>query len=225
MKQFYLNTTLPASELARARATLSSLNLDGLYTAEERAAQVAITAAGGRLFDTLREAEAAQRVVRRAAPTLFRQAVVAFVEVGTGELEVGIPLPEQQPVYPLKQPKTVLAAEDDPLIARWVTHVLRPLGVEVVLARNGREALEMAEDLEPDLIILDLMMPEMHGWEVVARMKANEVLKGIPIIILTALGTEQDRVFALTVAGVDAFLVKPVSMDTLRQHVWAVLTR
>ncbi len=226
MKRFYLNTALAATELSRARERLAALRVNDHYAVEERFGRVAITAKDNNLFETLGEAEAALKALKRAAPDLFQQAAVAFVEIGTDELGPAKPPAEQKPLTPLRETKTVVAAEDDPVVLKLIEHALRALdGVDAVMAHSGREALEMIENLEPDLVIIDLMMPDMHGWEVVQQMKANEVLKEIPVVILTALSSEQDRVFALTVAQVDEFLEKPVSIDVLRRRVWAILNR
>lgn len=225
MRRFYLNAALPASQLAAVRERLTVLQIDKHYTAEERFGLVAVTAAGGALFETLGEAEAARKVLRRAARDLFDRMAVAFVETGTDQLEPAGTPAELESLPPLRENKLVVSVEDDPVISRLIEYTLRALGVELVLVHSGREALHVIEDLEPDLAIIDLMLPDMHGWELVEKMKANEVLREVRVIIMTALNSEADRVFGLSVAGVDDFLVKPVSMQDLRRRVWAALSR
>jgi DNA-binding response OmpR family regulator len=86
--------------------------------------------------------------------------------------------------------------------------ILEPKGFEVIGAIGGREGVETIQREMPDLVLLDLMMPDMDGWEVHRRMKADEHMKEIPIIVVTAKDKPIDQVLGLHVAKVDAYLVK-----------------
>ncbi len=101
----------------------------------------------------------------------------------------------------------ILIIEDDPLVAKMYQKVLTFEGFMVEVAEEGREGLIKAETGKPDLILLDIMMPKMHGLEVLDRLKANPVLKSIPVVILTNLSGAHDARVGLQ-KGAVAYLVK-----------------
>ena len=101
----------------------------------------------------------------------------------------------------------VLIIEDDLLVAKMYQKVLTFEDLEVEVAEEGREGLEKAETDKPDLILLDIMMPEMHGLEVLERLKANSETKKIPVVILTNLAGKEDARMGLK-KGAAAYLVK-----------------
>ncbi len=96
--------------------------------------------------------------------------------------------------------------------------MLVPLGYEVTLAEDGKEALEKVKEKAPDVILLDIMMPLMDGFEVARQLKGKEETKSIPIVMVTALSEVEDRIKALE-AGANDFLTKPVDMAELRATV------
>ena len=91
--------------------------------------------------------------------------------------------------------RLIVYVEDDPEMVTLVTMILKPKGFDVKGANGGCEALEIIPKIMPDLILLDLMMPEMDGWEVFHRLKSIESTSRIPIIIITAKSQEIDKVF------------------------------
>ncbi len=101
----------------------------------------------------------------------------------------------------------VLIADDDADIVRFVALNLRLEGFEVVVAGNGRDALDKALELQPSLILLDTMMPGMDGYEVCARLRDQRPGAAIPVIMLTAKSLEADRAMAFT-AGADDWVTK-----------------
>jgi DNA-binding response OmpR family regulator len=117
--------------------------------------------------------------------------------------------------------KTVLIVEDDANTARLVALYLRREGFQVLTAGDGERGLAMADRHRPDLVILDLMLPEMDGWEVCRRLRQNSQ---VPVIMLTARDEEIDRVAGLTL-GADDYVVKPFSPRELTARVLAVLRR
>ena len=117
--------------------------------------------------------------------------------------------------------KIVLVIEDDPNTAALVALYLEREGFRPVTAGNGETGLALAEQRWPDLVILDLMLPKMDGWEVCRRLRQKSE---VPVIMLTARGEEIDRVAGLTL-GADDYVVKPFSPRELVARVKAVLRR
>ena len=118
----------------------------------------------------------------------------------------------------------VLLAEDEPLMAQMMADMLAELPIEVVLARNGREALTLIEQGRPDLVLLDCMMPEMDGFEVAAALKGNAETQEIPVIFLTARGRVEDKIRGLEL-GAEDYLIKPVRREEMLARVRNVLRR
>jgi two-component system alkaline phosphatase synthesis response regulator PhoP/two-component system response regulator VicR len=105
-------------------------------------------------------------------------------------------------------PKKILAVDDERHIVRLVEVNLARAGYQVVTAFDGREALQKVEAEKPDLVVLDVMMPYMDGFEVLRNLKANPVTAEIPVIMLTAKAQDAD-VFRGWQSGVDCYLTKP----------------
>jgi len=116
----------------------------------------------------------------------------------------------------------ILVVDDEERNRRLMEAMILPLGYEVVLASDGEEAVEKAASLLPDLILLDVMMPKMNGFEVTQRLKEDWQTKTIPIVIVTALRELEDRVRALE-SGADDFLSKPVDKIELRARITSLL--
>ena len=120
--------------------------------------------------------------------------------------------------------KRILIVEDEEAIVEIVSQALRRLGFETASAGDGDEALEKISLLRPDLVILDLMLPRMDGWEVCRRLRADRATKAMPIIMLTARRDEGDVVQGLEV-GADDYMKKPFSLSELAARVKALLRR
>jgi len=118
--------------------------------------------------------------------------------------------------------KRIVIAEDEPHIARLVTFKLQREGYAVIWAKDGGEALEQISNTLPDLVILDIMMPVMDGYEVLNRMKESNEMKDIPVIMLSAKGQEQDIVKGLE-HGTEDYIVKPFSPAELVARIRKVL--
>lgn len=106
---------------------------------------------------------------------------------------------------------TILVVDDYAVTQRMLTYQLFKQGHQVVTANNGYEALDSLNDLEVDLMIVDLAMPEMDGLTVLRQLRSSQRHRSLPIIMLTASGREQDRIQALK-AGANAFLTKPINV-------------
>ena len=118
----------------------------------------------------------------------------------------------------------VLVADDDPDILRLVAFRLERAGYDVVQATDGEEALRAATELEPDLAVLDVMMPKLTGYDVTRRIRETDATKRMPVILLTARVQEADVARGFE-AGADDYLRKPFSPQELRARVQAILGR
>ncbi|MCP4359446.1 MAG: response regulator transcription factor [Chloroflexi bacterium] len=116
---------------------------------------------------------------------------------------------------------TILLIDDDPLITEPLSRSLRQQNYEVLVADNGRLGLQTALAQHSDIVILDVMMPEMDGWEVCRQLRQQS---GVPILMLTALGEEIDRILGLEL-GADDYLTKPFSTRELLARIKAMLRR
>jgi DNA-binding NarL/FixJ family response regulator len=121
-------------------------------------------------------------------------------------------------------PKRLLVVDDDPNLVLLVKDYLEFRGYEVVAASNGLEALEVMRRSTPDLIICDVMMPEMDGYTFVQTLRSDRATDWIPVIFLSARGQTADRVRGLN-TGADAYLVKPFEPEELVAQVEATLKR
>ncbi|MEW6181220.1 MAG: response regulator transcription factor [Chloroflexota bacterium] len=115
----------------------------------------------------------------------------------------------------------ILVVDDDPTLLRFLQDFLREEKYTVIAAANGNEALRLAYREHPDLVVLDVMMPGMDGWEVTARLRE---MSDVPIILLTAKSSEADKLRGFGL-GVDDYLTKPFSFAELNARIQAVLNR
>ena len=118
----------------------------------------------------------------------------------------------------------ILVVDDDPSVRSLVTDSLEIEGYEVVVAIDGQDGLNQAEATMPDLVLMDLSLPRMDGWEVARRIKGNAVTRHIPIIALTAHALSDDREKAMQ-AGCDDYDTKPVEFPRLLGKIEALLQK
>src|SRR5699024_1741777 len=116
----------------------------------------------------------------------------------------------------------LLVVDDEPNIRELLSTSLRFAGFDVIAAANGREALEAAETQNPDLAVLDVMLPDMDGFTVTRKLRATG--RHFPVVFLTAGDETEDKVTGLTVGG-DDFVTKPFSLDEVVARIRAVLRR
>ena len=119
--------------------------------------------------------------------------------------------------------KKVVCVEDESEIIDLIRLILGRKGFDLIGATGGLEGLETIRRVKPDLVLLDLMMPDMDGWEVYQQMKADPDLKNIPVIVVTAKAQSIDKILGLHIAKVDDYVTKPFGPQELLQSVERVL--
>jgi two-component system response regulator VicR len=122
-----------------------------------------------------------------------------------------------------KSMKQILCIEDEPEMIDLIRLILGRRGFEVSGAAGGAEGLKAVREQLPDLVLLDLMMPDMDGWEVYQQMKAEESTRHIPVIVVTAKAQSIDKVLGLHIAKVDDYIAKPFSPQDLLSSVEKIL--
>ncbi len=120
-------------------------------------------------------------------------------------------------------PQKVVYIEDDPEMIDLVTLILSRRGFEVKGAHGGRQGLDIVLQESPCVVLLDLMMPDMDGWDVYHQLKANPLTASIPVIIITAKAQAIDRVLGLHIAKVDDYISKPFRPQELLDSIDKVL--
>ena len=116
----------------------------------------------------------------------------------------------------------ILVADDEPNIVISLEYLLRREGYTVLVARDGREALELITRERPDLVLLDVMMPHKSGFEVCQEVRADESLQSVKILMLTAKGRDTDQAKGLAL-GADAYMTKPFATRDLTQKIASML--
>jgi two-component system, OmpR family, response regulator VicR len=125
----------------------------------------------------------------------------------------------------IKQSKRLAYIEDEAEMIDLVRLILGRRGYTVMGAIGGREGLELIRKEKPDLVLLDLMMPDMDGWDVYHQIKSEEIIRDIPVIVITAKALNIDKVLGLRIAKVEDYIAKPFSPQELLERVDQVLSK
>ncbi|MEX0724557.1 MAG: response regulator transcription factor [Gracilimonas sp.] len=120
--------------------------------------------------------------------------------------------------------KKILVVDDETDLLDLIEYNLKKEGFDVLKAENGEEGIKIAKEHKPDLVLMDIMMPKMDGMEAVEKMRADDELKSIPIIFLTARSDEKTEVEGLNKGG-DDYITKPISTTKLISRIKAVMRR
>lgn len=121
--------------------------------------------------------------------------------------------------------KKILCIEDEPEMIDLIRIILGRRGFDVHGAPGGVEGIKMVREILPDLVLLDLMMPVMDGWEVYQQMKADASTRDIPVIVVTAKSQNIDKVLGLHIAKVDDYIAKPFSPQELMDSVEKIFSQ
>ena len=120
--------------------------------------------------------------------------------------------------------KRILLVEDNEMNREMLSRRLSRRGFEVITATNGQASIEMAASQQPDLILMDLSLPVVDGWDATRRLKANPATRRIPVLALTAHAMDGEREKSLA-AGCDEFDTKPIDIDRLLLKIWSLLEK
>ncbi len=120
--------------------------------------------------------------------------------------------------------KKVLVIDDEKDILELISIILSDEGIDVYKAENGGLGYDTAREIKPDLILLDIMMPELDGWEVLKMLKIDDETKRIPVAMLTCKTETRDKVFGIQEGAID-YITKPFSPEDLVARVGAILTK
>jgi DNA-binding response OmpR family regulator len=118
---------------------------------------------------------------------------------------------------------SIVCIEDEPEMIELVKIILNRTGYRVYDADGGESGLSLIRQVKPDLVLLDLMMPDMDGWEVYQQMKADPEISEIPVIIVTAKAQNIDKILGLHIAKVNDYITKPFGPSELLQSIQTVL--
>jgi CheY-like chemotaxis protein len=171
--------------------------------------------------DTGSEAEAnrllpvVERLRRLSDLGDYLGAQTALSSLPSRELHARQPEPRSQ--------RTVVYIDDDAAVIDLASLVLKTRGFEVFGATSGSHGLELVFKVKPDLVLLDLMMPEMDGWDVYQCMKADETIRTVPVIVVTAKAQNIDKALGLNIAKVEDYITKPFSSSELVKSISRVL--
>ncbi|NDJ62556.1 MAG: response regulator [Chloroflexi bacterium] len=238
VRSYYLNTTLPGARLRDVKAVLKHGGLDGRLFACEHEELVAVFGKDGSSFAQLGDAEAAQRRLLTLAPQLFGNMAVAFIETSSADPQNGHAPPTRHESDEFLDLDSLIASQTDTSVTAGkcavvacgnaqemaqIAQVLHAIKMDIQPAATAKQAMYLLEDRPPNLLIMDMQMPDMHGWEMLGKVRELHDLDQLRIIVLGEDDpNEGDQTFAVTVAGVSLYLVKPVSSGRLRQGVWSV---
>jgi two-component system cell cycle response regulator DivK len=118
----------------------------------------------------------------------------------------------------MAEKKTVLIVEDSELNMRLFNDLLEAFGYRTVKTKDGRQALPLAREHKPDLIVMDIQLPEISGIDITERLKKDPALKSIPVVAVTAFAMRGDEQ-KIMAAGCDAYLSKPISVTTFLETI------
>lgn len=236
VRSYYLNTTLPASRLPDVEAMLDELGLADEFLARVRGDLIAVLGKNGAAFQQLNDAERAQKQLVARASTLFEHTAIAFVETTDHvdsykrRLEQPQELADVDSLIASQRDtrvtvgKRALLVTSDEEQREAIYALLADMDMEVMAAATAADGLHLLEDFNPDLLVMDTQLPDMHGWEMLAKIKEIGAFPGLSkLMIADHHASADDEAFALTVGKVDVYLVKPISMAQLRQNVWMTL--
>ncbi len=235
VRAYYVDTFLPVSALEDVQQLIRDAELAHVCLAVVQAEMVAITGADGALFGDFNHADEVRLHLLEIAPDVFAQSVVAFTTV---ELRDSQLVHELRPADETSELEAIIAAQTDTSATEGKTLLLLvtsleerkliynlclELKIKIEVAASAAEALTQLEDGSVDLLVMDLQLPDMHGWEMLGKLREVESLRHLPIILIADHAMPEDASLTIAVANVDVYLERPLSKARLRQNIWMAL--
>jgi CheY-like chemotaxis protein len=232
VRMYYLDTHLLPSSLDMVNNIFHEQNVAESLTTEILDGRIVVKGEDQALFPSFDTAQAACRWLVEVSP-LFENSSVAFTlvdpresalvhEVKLDDADLNLIIASQTDVT-ATEGKRVIAAVPTVEDQEVLLDLCRELHIEALTVSTGSEALELLEDIDPDLLIMELQLPDMHGWEMLSKLKEVDTRSQFPIIMVANHSESNKQSLALSVAKVDVFLVRPVSRARLRQNIWMAL--
>jgi CheY-like chemotaxis protein len=230
IRAYYLSTTLPKSQLENIRLLLHQLGLAEEVAVVLRQNILAIMTAHGGYLPDIETAEKVQAHLETHAADLFTGLTIAYDEVSSRTPSHGNSTVEDNTPISLEE---LIASQTDTSVTegRQIVMTIKQaeereafddlferMRIRVQHAESGIQALEVLEDHNSDLLLMDLLLPDMHGWQMIRKIKEIERLRDLPVMIIT-----DEANIGMTVAKVD-YLTRPVSIARLRHNVWKILS-
>jgi CheY-like chemotaxis protein len=238
VRTYYINTMLPKSQLDIVQALLTAVGLAEDVTPQSHGDQVVIAGRNGIAFSQLQDAEDIQKQLVAKAQNLFKNSAVAFTETTLRQDRMNQAIKEDEnnnvdlaTIIASQTDISVTADKEVVLLINLdeernaILELCREMKMNLHVATTGAEGLQLLEDGHSDLLIMDLQLPDMHGWEVIGKVKEIDSLDSLVTIVLAEHSMSSQQSLALTVAKVDVYLVKPVSRARLRQNIWMTLKK
>lgn len=235
VRSYYINTMLRASDLERVQHFLQQSVLYASCSAEVRSDLVAITGIDGVLFGDFDHAEAIRLRLVELEPQGFSHAVVAFANVELRESQL---VHELHPSEETSELAAIIASQSDTTVTagksllllvttledrKLIYNLCVDLKISLQVAADTNEVLQRLEDEEYDLLIMDMLLPDMHAWEVVSKLREVTKLRNLPIILIADHAMPEDASLTQAVSQVEVYLERPLSKARLRQNIWLAL--
>jgi CheY-like chemotaxis protein len=231
IRVYYLTSTLPKSQLTNVQSLLTNLQLGEEFLARSRNGLIVVLGKNGLPFRHLKDAEKAQKLLEAKSPDMFAQLAVAFVETkaelsqqATGDVDSELPdlslqeiIASQGDTLATEGKCIVLAVKQEEERQEFTSLFIEKMRLRVQQANSGIEAIQLSEDSNPDLLVTDSTLPDMHVWQLMGKLKEIGNLRDLPLIVIT-----DEPTFGANVAQVD-YLTRPVAISRLRHSVWTVL--
>lgn len=226
-KYYYVEIDQPLEELSAIEDAIKRLGLDDRYRAFVRLGKIVVMDENGEPFTGLSAVEDAEILLAPALQKLDIFAQTKSIRFDHNKLNLhDEPTSSGETIRkfePQIKGNIIVCIDDEEITHKIVRDVLKTWGVEVYSAYNGRDAIALIEDVDPTLILMDLRLPDMHGYEIVAHVRHSPDLRHIPLIIISAIDSETDRFFAFDIANAEDFVAKPFTGENIRRKVWRVL--
>ncbi|MBI1280232.1 MAG: response regulator [Anaerolineaceae bacterium] len=235
-RTYYVNTLLPAFQLEDVKHWLHQVQLSEICAAEIRSDLIAITGTDGALFSDFDRADEIRLHLLELAPQEFAAAVVAFANVEVRDSQL---VHELRPSGKTSELEAIIASQTDTtqtedkrlllLVTsleerKLIYNLCVELKATVQVAASAAEALNRLEDEQYDLLIMDMQLADMHGWEMLGKLREVEKLRHLPIILIADHAVPEDASLTRAVATVDVYLERPLSKARLRQNIWIALS-